>query len=142
MKKAIVLLTALTLAACATTTKEDDGDQAIKEQDPVQDFIELHNLEDVSVVRRFESPSVLIMDDSRYIIAYLRDRQWLVQYKHPCRFAEQESGYRPNDKRRSTRALYAQQDTFRGCPVKTLFPITLEQAKELLTIAKEPGGST
>ena len=141
MKKVIVILTALILTACASTTEQQDSDQAINEQDPVQDFLRLHNLEDVSVVRGFENPGVLIMDDPRYIIAYLRDEQWLVQYEHECRFARQESGYRPTDKRRSTRAIYAQQDTFRGCPVKTFYPISLEQAKELLTIAKDPGGS-
>jgi hypothetical protein len=140
MNKIIVLLTVLVLAACASTT-EKQTDEAINEQDPVQDFVNLHELEKVSVVRGFENPHVLIMDDPTYIIAYLRDEQWLVQYEHECRFARQESGYRPNDKRRSTRALYVQQDTFRGCPVKALYPISLEQAKELLTIAKDPGSS-
>jgi hypothetical protein len=141
MNKVIVLLAALILAACASTAEQDTADEAINEQDPVQDFLRLHELEKVTVVRGFENPSVLIMDDPTYIIAYQRNDQWLIQYEHECRFARQESGYRPNDKRRSTRALYVQQDTFRGCPVKAMYPISLEQAKELLTIAKDPGSS-
>jgi uncharacterized lipoprotein YmbA len=83
MKATILALATLLLAACATSG--DDKTAALSEDDPVQDFIQLHDLEEVRVVRGFESPSVLYMEDLRYIIAYLRDEQWLLQYDHPCR---------------------------------------------------------
>ena len=141
MKRATLILAALFVAACGTTP-ESDEEQAVAEDDPIQDFIELHNLKKVTIVRGFENPGALFMEDTRYIIAYLRDEQWLIEYDHECRLAQIESGGRPNDKRRSTRALYVQQDTFRGCPMEAMYEITLEQAKELITIAKEPASAT
>ena len=135
MKKAILVLSSLMLAACAATEK-----QAINETDPVQDFIEMHNLENVSVIRGFENPGVLYMEDPRYIIAYLRHEQWLLQYAHECRLARLDSGDRPSDKRRYTRALYVKVDTFRGCPVRAMYPITLAHAQELVAMGKAPGG--
>jgi hypothetical protein len=135
MKKAILVLTSLILAACATTEE-----RAINETDPIQDFIKLHNLGHVSVIRGFENPGVLFLEDPRYIIAYLRHEQWLLEYAHECRLARLESGDRPSDKRRYTRALYVKIDTFRGCPVKAMYPITLAHAQELVAMGKAPGG--
>lgn len=135
MRKAILLLTGLMLAACAATEK-----QTINETDPVQDFIRMHNLENISVIRGFENPGVLYMEDPRYIIAYLRHEQWLLQYAHECRLARLDSGDRPSDKRRYTRALYVKVDTFRGCPVRAMYPITLAHAQELVAMGRAPGG--
>jgi hypothetical protein len=134
MKKTVLLLTSLVLAACATT---EDG--AIHETDGIQDFVKMHNLERVSVIRGFEDPGVLFLDNPRYIIAYLRHDQWLLQYAHECPLARLEPEYRPSDKRRNTRALYVGTDTFRGCPVKTIWPIKLEHAQELVGMGREPG---
>ncbi len=135
MKKTILIFTALLLAACATSTPTE----AVHETDPVQDFIQLHNLEKVSVIRGFENPGVLFMQDPRYIVAYLRHEQWLLQYAHECRLARLDSGDRPSDKRRYTRALYVKVDTFRGCPVKAMYPITLAHAQELVGMGSESG---
>ena len=132
MRQAILILAALVLAACATTSEEG---QAVQETDTVQDFIQMHNLEKVSVIRGFENPGVLFMDDPRYIIAYLRHEQWLLQYAHECRLARLDSGDRPSDKRRYTRALYVKVDTFRGCPVRAMYPITLAHAQELVAMS-------
>lgn len=132
MRQAILILAALVLTACATTPDEE---QAVRETDTVQDFIQMHNLEKVSVIRGFENPGVLFMEDPRYIIAYLRHEQWLLQYAHECRLARLDSGDRPSDKRRYTRALYVKVDTFRGCPVKAMYPITLAHAQELVAMS-------
>ena len=134
MKKAVLLMMSLALAACAAT-----DEKVVNETDAVQDFIKLHNLENVSVIRGFENPGVLFMEDPRYIIAYLRDEQWLLQYAHECRLARLESGDRPSDKRRYTRALYVKIDTFRGCPVSAMYPIKLDHAQELMTMGRAPG---
>jgi hypothetical protein len=135
MKQAILILTAMMLAACATT---EEG-EVVNERDTVQDFIQMHNLEKVNVIRGFENPGVLYMHNPRYIIAYLRHDQWLLQYAHECRIARLDSGDRPNDKRRYTRALYVRVDTFRGCPVKAMYPITLAHAQELVAMGRGPG---
>ena len=74
------------------------------------------------------------------VIAYLRHEQWLLQYAHECPLAQLESGDRPSDKRRYTRALYVKIDTFRGCPVKAMYPITLAHAQELVAMGEAPGG--
>lgn len=135
MKQAILVCTTLVLAACATNTEE-----VINETDSVQDFIQTQNLEKVSVIRGFENPNVLYLNDPRYIIAYLRDEQWLLQYAHECRMARLDAGDRPSDKRRYTRALYVRIDTFRGCPVRAMYPITLAHARELVAMGEAPGG--
>jgi hypothetical protein len=135
MKKAILVVTSLVLSACAATEQ-----QAINETDAVQDFIQMHNLENVSVIRGFENPGVLYMEDPRYIIAYLRHEQWLLQYAHECRLARLDHGDRPSDKRRYTRALYVKVDTFRGCPVRAMYPITLAHAQELVAMGRAPAG--
>ena len=134
MKKAVLLMMSLALAACAATEEK-----VVNETDAVQDFIKLHNLENVSVIRGFENPGVLFMEDPRYIIAYLRDEQWLLQYAHECRMARLEAPDRPRDKRRYTRALYVKIDTFRGCPVRAMYPIKLDHAKELMAMGQAPG---
>lgn len=134
MKKAVLLMMSLALAACAAT-----DEKVVNETDAVQDFIKMHNLKKVSVIRGFESPNVLFLDDPRYIIAYLRDEQWLLQYAHECRLARLESGDRPSDKRRYTRALYVKIDTFRGCPVRAMYPIKLDHAQELVAMGRAPG---
>ena len=135
MKKTILVMMSLMLAACAATEK-----QAINETDPVQDFIQMHNLEKVSVIRGFENPGVLFLEDTRYVIAYLRHEQWLLQYAHECRLARLDSGDRPSDKRRYTRALYVKIDTFRGCPVMAMYPIKLAHAQDLVAMGRGPGG--
>ena len=134
MKKAVLLMISLAMAACAVTEEE-----VVNETDAVQDFIKMHNLEKVSVIRGFENPNVLFLDDPRYIIAYLRDEQWLLQYAHECRLARLEPGDRPSDKRRYTRALYVKIDTFRGCPVRAMYPIKLDHAQELVAMGRAPG---
>ena len=135
MKKAVLLMMSLALTACAATEEK-----VVNETDAIQDFVKLHNLESVSVIRGFENPGVLFMEDPRYIIAYLRDEQWLLQYAHECRLARLDSGDRPPDKRRYTRALYVKIDTFRGCPVRAMYPIKLDHAQELVVMGRAPGG--
>ena len=130
MKRIIILLMALSIAACTSTP-----DKAVDETDPVQDFIELHELKSVSSIRKFDNPGALIVNE-RYIIAYLKDEQYLLQYAHDCRLAQLESGQRLPDTRRRSRVLSVRTDTFRGCPVKAMFPITYPQAEEVMAIGR------
>ena len=130
MKQTILILAAFALAACASTP-----DAAVDETDPVQDFIQLHELEKVSSVRKFDNPGHLIVNP-RYIIAYLKDTQYLIEYAHDCRLAELENSARLPDTRRRGRALSVRTDTFRGCPMKAMWPITYAHAEELMAIGR------
>lgn len=134
MRTVLLTLAALVLTACATT-----DESANEQNDAVQDFIQLHGLDKVSSVRNFENPGHLIVN-RRYIIAYMRDdRQFLLEYAHDCKMAEMSSGGRMPDTRRRGRTLSVRTDTFRGCPVRAMFPITLPQAEELMAIGQGPG---
>ena len=130
MKWIIAVLLALSLAACTSTP-----DKAVDETDPVQDFIKLNNLESISSIRKFDNPGALIVNQ-RYIIAYLRDEQYLLQYAHDCRMAQLDNAQRLPDTRRRGRVLSVRTDTYRGCPVKAMFPITYAQAEEVMAIGR------
>lgn len=130
MKQTILMLMALFLAACASAP-----DRAVDETDPVQDFIKLHELKSVSSIRRFDNPGSLFVN-RRYIIAYLKDEQYLMQYTHECHLAELDSAQRLPDTRRRGRVLSVRTDTFRGCPVKAMYPITYAQAQEVMAIGR------
>jgi len=135
MNKSILLLANLLLAACAVAP--EDSQEVLNETDAVQDYIKMQNLRPIAAIRRFEDPGVLFMNDTRYIIAYVRDEQWLLQYAHECPLAQGID--RPADKRRYTRVLYSRIDTFRGCPVTAMYPITLAHARELVAMGQAPG---
>lgn len=124
---------ALLLTGCATTEKTVN-----EENDAVQDFIGLNNLTSVSSIRNFDNPGHLNVNP-RYVIAYVRKNQYLLQYAHDCRVAELETGTRPQDLRRRFGRLSVRTDTFLGCPVKSMYPITLAQAEELMIIGQGPG---
>lgn len=130
MKWIIPVLMALFLAACAT-----DVDKAVDETDPVQDFIKLNELKSISSIRRFDNPGALYVNP-RYIIAYLKDDQFLLQYAHDCRMAELDTADRLPDARRRGRVLSVRTDTFRGCPVRKMYPITYAQAQEVMAIGR------
>lgn len=130
MKRTILVLTALLLGACAT-----EPEKAVEETDPVQDFIKLHELKSVSSIRKFDNPGALIVN-RRYIIAYLKDEQYLLQYAHDCRLAELDASQRQPDRRRRGRVLSVRTDSFRGCPVRAMYPITYAQAEEVMAIGK------
>jgi hypothetical protein len=130
MKRITLVLTALFLAACTATP-----DKAVDETDPVQDFIRLHELKSISSIRRFDNPGALPVN-ARYIIAYLKDEQYLLQYSHDCRLAEMDTANRLPDSRRRGRVLSARTDTFRGCPVRKMYPITYAQAEEVMAIGR------
>ena len=133
MKQLSLIAAALLLSACAgNDNKADDA------PDAVADFIQLHNLQKQSRVRDFSNPGSLPVN-TRYIIAYVDDAQYLVAYAHECRFASKAMSDRPFDKRRYANQLWARTDSYRGCPIKAIYPITLGQTQELMNMGRAPG---
>jgi Tfp pilus assembly protein PilP len=130
MKSTILLVLALLMTACATT------DQGPSEKDlEVRKYIDEAGLEEIHSIREFDNPGHLMVT-RRYIIAYMRKTQYLFEYAHDCKLAELGNDMRPSDSRRRARAISVGTDTFRGCPVKTMYQITYPQAEALMQIAR------
>jgi hypothetical protein len=133
MRSFVLAPAVLFLAACATSESS-----APDQPDAVADFIELNNLQKQSRIRDFSNPNHLPVN-KRYIIAYVSDAQYLIEYVHDCYLAERSMSDRPMDKRRYPSSLYARTDYYRGCPVRAIYPITLAQTQELVNIGRAPG---
>ena len=109
MKRYASLFVLMFLAACATTGQEE-------KINAVKDFIEVNQLEKVNT----------------------RRDQYLLEYSYPCREDPLTQRPRP-DIRRDSSAIYARSDTFRGCQIGALYPISKDQAEELKNIGEAPG---
>jgi hypothetical protein len=101
------------------------------------------NHENLCSPGRPDVPGRLRHDDQhvlndRYVILSTRREQYLLEYPYPCRDDPITQRPRP-DIRRDARAIYADSDTFRGCPIGALYAITADQAEELKSIGEAPG---
>ena len=130
MKKVIYVLAALVLCGCAAN-EEDEGPDAI------DDFIQVSDLEEVRVIRSMDTFGQRVINDN-YVILTTRREQYLIAYPSPC--PEAYDKRRSPDFRSDARAIYADRDTFRGCRIKAIYPITEAQAAELVEMGRAPGG--
>jgi len=130
MKSVILVISALLLTACATTS------QGPNEQDlAIRQYIEDNGLQEIHTIRDFDNPGQLIVN-RRYIIAYMRKTQYLFEYAYECKLAELGTAGRPSDKRRRSKSISSGTDTFRGCAVKAIYPITYPQAEDLMALGR------
>lgn len=125
----MVTTVALLLGACAATDEEE-------RPDAVADFIAVNELEEVRVIRSFDQLGQSVLNES-YVIVSTRKEQYLLAYTLPCRRVH-DSRPAP-DIRSDPRAIYAGSETFRGCRIKTFYPISKAQADELEEIGRAPG---
>ena len=130
MKRYASLLVLMFLTACATTGQEE-------RINAVKDFIEVNELEKADKIRTFERIEQHVLND-RFVIVSARREHYLLEYSYPCRDDPLTRRPKP-DIRRSSSAIYAGSDTFRGCQIRALYPITEDQAEELKSIGKAPG---
>jgi len=130
MKRYALLLALSLLAACATTNQEE-------RINAVKDFIEVGELPKTDVIRTFDRLEQQVLND-RYVIVSTRKEQYLLEYAYTCREDPFTNQVKP-DVRRDARAIYAGADTFRGCLIKTIYPVTKDQAEELKNIGEAPG---
>ena len=129
MNKALLLIAALSIAACAATDEE-------KSPDAIIDFIEVNDLEEVSVIRSYKGFGQSVLND-RYVIVTTRKEQYLLAYAYRC--SEFNEATREPDVRSEPHAIHAKSETFRGCRIKALYPISKGQQQELEEIGQAPG---
>ena len=130
MKRYTGLFVLMLLAACATTGQEE-------RINAIKDFIEVNELEQTDAIRTFDQLDQRILNE-RFVIVSTRREQYLLEYPYPCRDDPLTRRPRP-DIRRDATAIYAGSDTFRGCQIRALYPITEDQAEELKNMGKAPG---
>jgi len=130
MKRYACLSVLMFLTACATTGQEE-------QINATKDFVEVNELEKIAKVRTFDRIDQHVLND-RYVILSTRREQYLLEYSYPCRDDPMTRRPRP-DIRRDSSAIYAGSDTFRGCQIRALYPITEDQAEELENIGEAPG---
>lgn len=130
MKRYAGLSVLMFLTACATTGQEE-------QINATKDFVEVNELEKIAKIRTFDRIDQHVLND-RYVILSTRREQYLLEYSYPCRDDPMTRRPRP-DIRRDSSAIYAGSDTFRGCQIRALYPITEDQAEELKNIGEAPG---
>ena len=127
MNKHPLVLAALLLGACASEEERPDA---------IDDFIVVSDLEEVNVIRSYIQFEQKVLNEL-YVIVYTRKEQYLLAYETRCRVMY-DMPRRP-DRRGDPYAIYADTDTFRGCHIKALYTITVEQAAELMEMGRAPG---
>lgn len=130
MKKPLLVCALLFLGACATNEKDD------RLTDAIDDFIAVSDLESVPMIRSYQQFDQRALND-RYVIVYTKKEYYLLAYAQRCRINYDMP--RKPDRRADPYAIYADTDTFRGCHIKALYPVTAEQAVELMQIGRAPG---
>lgn len=132
MKILTIICAALSIGACAATEENTED----TEPDAVKDFIAVNELEEVGSIRTFHRLEQTVLNDY-YVVITVRKDNYLLAYTSLCR-RFQYSRKKP-DTRRDSRALYAKSDTYRGCRIGALYPVSDAQADELREIGLAPG---
>ena len=130
MKNLGTLAVVLLLVACATTDSEE-------RVTATRDFIEVNELPEASFIRTLDQVRHEVLNE-RYVIVTVRKEHFLVEYAHRCDDDPSSNRVKP-DIRRDSRRIYPLADTFRGCQIKTIYPISEDQAQELREIGEAPG---
>lgn len=130
MNRIMCLVAALLLCGCASNEEDE-------RPDAIDDFIQVSDLEEVRVIRSMDTFGQRVLNES-YVILTTRKEQYLIAYPSPCPIAYDKR--RSPDFRSDARAIYADRDTFRGCRIKAIYPISEAQAAELMEIGRAPGG--
>jgi hypothetical protein len=130
MNKQLLVLVALFLGACASHGEEEGPDA-------IDDFIEVSDLEEVSVIRSYDRFDRVELND-HYVILTTGKGQYLLAYYGRC--TEIVGQRQRPDVRRDAHAIYAKSDTFHGCRIKAIYPISEAQEGELVEMGRAPGG--
>ena len=134
MRMTGTVIALLLLSACAATGDQDGH----RKHSPITDFIEVNELAEIDVIRTMDQLFSKEVDD-RYVIISTRRQDYLLAYFSSCH--KQLGGRVEPDVRRDSRALYSGIDTYRGCRIKALYPITKGQVVEIQEIAEAFGAN-
>lgn len=126
----VTAIAALLLGACAASETEEASPDAI------DDFIHVSELEQVRKIRTVEQVEQSVLNDNYVIVKSGRD-QYLLSYRRPCPDVYDRT--RHPDYRSDPRAIWADRDTFRGCRIKSIYPVSEAQVAELEQMARLPG---
>lgn len=119
------------LSACAAHPEPSDE---ANNQDAINDFIEVAELEQVDAIRSFTHFNSRIISD-HYVIIYDNKRSFLVTYKSTCRELRR-SVVKP-DVRFERTTIRAKFDTIRGCKIDALHKVSDGQVKELMRLGQQ-----
>ena len=128
MRIYIAVFATLILAACSgTVSKLGPG----KETEAVRDFVVASELEEVTRIRITNQVKYQYVNDY-FIVFPTRRGDYLIEFRGRC--SELRSRVWTADMvdiRVSTRALYADYDTLRGCSIGTIYELPEAQLEEL-----------
>ncbi len=127
------MIVALLLSACAT---QKAGERR-EEHQAVRDFIALRGLEESDEIRS-ANPGSWTNIDYRFIVYKARKDQYLVEFVRRCYELDDDSRIVP-DKRWQLNVIRARVETFRGCRIKAIYPLTEAEATELESLGEAPG---
>jgi len=137
MRNPIAVVTLLLLTACTNSggTVTAKG----KELEAVRDFVVAVELEEVHMIRRWEQLKYLYVNDY-FIILQTRRGDYLVEMRSRCAVLQSRKWTSDMiDLRTTTRILYADFDTIRGCGIGTIYILPEAQLEELRVLGDAPG---
>jgi len=137
MRNHIVIATFLLLTACTNSggTVTAPG----KELEAVRDFVVAVELEEVKMIRRSDQLKYLYVNDY-FIVLETRRGDFLLEMKGRCTELRRRLWTSDMiDFRVSTRLLYADYDTIRGCGIDTIYILSEAQLEELRVLGDAPG---
>ena len=131
----------LGVACAATPDNAPDANtkaaaKVILENNAIDDFIEVAELEEVSAARFMKQFDSDVLSE-RYVLIRDNRRQWVLVFARPCRKLEQTRV--EADRRYERNVLRAKFDTYRGCRIDRIYAISDGQAEELKILGKAPG---
>ena len=136
MKNYIAVVATLILAACSgTVTKLGPG----KETEAVRDFVVASELQEVPRIRLTDQVKYQYVND--YFIVFPTSRgDYLIEFRGRCTELRRRIWTADMvDIRVTTKLLYADYDTLRGCSIGTIYELPEAQLEELKRLGDAPG---
>ena len=131
-----ILIVTLTLTACGgTVTRVGPG----KELEAVNDFVAASQLEEVHRIRLYDQIKWLYVND-HYVVLPERRGSHLIEFRSRCdELRETRWTVGMIDHRVSSRYLYSDHDTIRGCVIGHIYELSDAQLEELRYLGDAPG---
>jgi len=133
MKAVLLTVSALLLASCATTSRQDAHVQAI------EDFIHVGELEAATEIRHYDQTHHEYLND-HFVFLTTRKEQYLVKFVRRCTELRDNTRIKP-DVRREAHVIRAKFDTIRGCRIESIYPVNKGQVEELKSLGNVPGST-
>jgi len=133
-KNTLLLLAVLT-AGCAGA---HDDPSVLTRNDAIDDYIQVSELKEIDAIRSRDQLNHRAVTE-KYIIISDRKHEYLAAFARRCK--ELTNYEIKPDIRREANVLSARFDTYRGCPIRSLYEISEGQAQEVMQIGEALGQS-